>query len=144
MNPPSTQDTQLIHKQYRALTGLDVPYSMQTHFMWEAWLAAGYTEPDLACVVRYIKRRIGEKRREKESLLLRNLIARQGNFAEDLSLCRAESRQYEARTKDASKKSVMAATGRTMTEPEARPVVNVMEEHAKMSQLLKQWREANL
>lgn len=98
MNPPTSEDTQKIHAQYRALTGLDVPYTMQTHFMWESWLAAGFIEPDLACVVRYLKAKIKDGKRPKESLLPRNLIQRTDFFGEDLAIARAETRNEHTPT----------------------------------------------
>lgn len=115
---------------------------MSHHYYWEIFIARGFTEPDLASVVRYIKERMKKGRRERESLLFRNLIANIDNFSEDLAISRAESRGETERNRDAAKKSVMAATGREMPEKQAKPVVNIMEEHEKMASLLKQWRES--
>jgi len=122
--PPSSDDTQRIHAQYRALTGLDVPYTMQLHYAWEQWLINGWKEPDLACVVRYIKQKIKEGKRPKESLLPRNLVMRCEFFAEDLAISRAESRNER---KETPRQSILRAAGRPeQPKTEARPVKDIL------------------
>lgn len=138
--PPSTDDTQRIHAQYRALTGLDVPYSMQLHYMWEQWLAMGWQEPDLACVVRYIKQKIKECKRPKESLLPRNLIQRTDFFAEDLAISRAEARNTCTET---PRQRVLAQSGRPEQPPErCKPIRDVIAESKALADL-QQWKIEN-
>lgn len=119
MTPPTTAQTETMHKLYVAMTGLDIPYTMQRHYSWESWLVAGHTQPDLELVVHYIKRRIKEGRREKESLLFRNMIQNKENFAEDLAIAKAESRNSPRMAPD--KIRVLRATGRAENPPQAKP-----------------------
>lgn len=92
MNPPTTEDTRSLHAHYTRLTGLSIPYSMQLHFRYEYFIASGCTAEDLGVVIKYIQRRIREGKREKESLLPRNMLRDYSNFQEDLSMARAEQR----------------------------------------------------
>lgn len=133
----TTEQTQDIHRHYVAVTGLDVPFSMQRHYAWEKWLAHGLTESDLDLIVRYIKRRISKRRREKESLLFRNLIERPDNALEDLSIARAESREpvKTERTR------VLESTGRKEPEKLSMIPAQIMENHTQMAELLRQYRE---
>ena len=149
MNPPSSDDTLAMHQHYCAITGLEIPYTMQRHYQWEKWLISGFTARDLSMAVRYIMRRIRERRREKESLLFRNLIGNPENFGEDLAMARHEQRGPTVTERE----RILNATGRLL--PEDRPAVtpkqviermvngNVTGEHEKMAALLRQWKEAN-
>lgn len=142
MNPPTTQQTQAIHSAYKALTGLDVPYTMQLHYAWEQWLINGWQEPDLACVVRYIKVKIKEGKRPKESLLPRNLIQRTDFFAEDLAIARAESRNTRTET---PRQSILRSAGMaTEKKTEARPAGSVLEGDALKEFMAKCKQEAGL
>lgn len=142
MNPPTSADTEKIHAQYKALTGLDVPYTMQTHFMWESWLASGFTEPDLACVIRYLKSKIKDGKRPKESLLPRNLIQRTDFFGEDLAIARAEARNTHTPT---PRERILAQSGRSSDEPkDAAQRVRSILERTKLAEMLKQWKAENL
>ena len=104
----TTIQTKTLHDEYNRLTGLDIPYSMSKHYGWEQWIVHGYTQSDLAPVVNYIRRRIKERRREKESLLFRNLIQNYDNFGEDLAMAKAENRVPQRTERD----RVLAAVGR--------------------------------
>lgn len=138
----TTQQTEQLHSQYIKLTGLQVPYSMGRHYYWEQFIAAGHTGNDLSLLVGYIKRRIREKRREKESLMFRNLIQNLENTEDDLSMARAEARIPHH---DPSKASVLRATQRpiTATVSQPTPVIDVMEQHKEMARLLAEWRNKN-
>lgn len=92
MNPPTTEQTQSMHHVYNLLSGLAIPFSMSLHFRYEMLIAQGMTADDLGLVINYVKRRIREKRRERESLLPRNILRDYSNFQEDLSMARAEQR----------------------------------------------------
>ncbi len=87
----TTAQIKSMHEEYCRITGLDLPFSMKHHFQWEVW-AAHFTMADLALVVAYIRRRIKEKKRERESLKFSLLIGDYDRFAEDLSMARSESR----------------------------------------------------
>lgn len=122
--PPSNSDCETIHKQYRALTGLDVPFTMTAYFLWSAYLARGLAEPDLACMIRYLKLKIKENRRPRESLLLANMIQDLDKFQEYLSMARAESRNSRTET---PKQSILRAAGRPeQSKTEARPVKDII------------------
>lgn len=124
MNPPTSADTEKIHAQYKALAGLDVPYTMQAHFMWESWLAAGFNEPDLACVIRYLKSKIKDGKRPKESLLPRNLIQRTDFFGEDLAIARAEARNTHTPN---ARERILASVGMSKPQPErVQPVGDII------------------
>lgn len=137
-NPPTTEQTAAIHKQYCCLTGLQVPYTMTQHFMWESFLAAGFTEPDLAVVVRHLKKKIREGKRPKESLLPRNIIQRIDFFGEDLAIAKAE-----AKPRETPRQEILRAVHRT--EPLKEPVKagDVMAA-GKAFDAFKAWRDANL
>lgn len=141
MSLPTTQDTEKIHAQYRAFTGMDIAYTMECRFYWEAFLVAGLTESDLACVVRYIKGRMKKGRREIESLAMRNLVRNLQNFREDLATARAESRNTVTET---PRQSVLRATGRTAETPEKTAQASGMVlEQTKLAAMLREWRESN-
>lgn len=74
---------------------------------------------------------------------MRNLIADLDYFTEQLADARAESRADAERNKDAAKKSILASTGRTQPEKPAQSVAQVMEQRAKLSEMLKQWKASN-
>ena len=138
---PTTEQTHLIHSQYKALTGIEAEYTMTSRFIWEAFLARGYTESDLACCVRYIKERIKQKRREKESLMMRNLVYNLDYFAETLSMARAESRNE--RTESPKAEILRAAGYQDKVKDNARPISDVAKA-ALAFDAFKAWKEANL
>lgn len=140
MIPSTTDDIKKLHAQYCALTGLQVPFTTQSIFMWENWLFCGFSEPDLACVVRYLKLKIKEGKRPKESLLPRNLIQRTDFFGEDLAIARAESRNKPS---NSPKAEILRAAG--YVEPEkqtVRPAGDVLAA-AKALDDLRKWRIEN-
>lgn len=141
MNVPTTEELKKLHSQYCALTGLDVPFTSQSSFMWEAWLFNGWTESDLACVVRYIKQKIKEGKRPQESLLPRNLIQRTDFFGEDLAIARAENRNKTTQT---PRQRVLAQSGRPETPKDNCAPVNQILERAKLAEMLGKWKAENL
>ncbi len=137
---PTNEDITKIHSAYKALTGVEAELTMTARFIWEAFLVR-YSEPDLACTIRYLKMRIKEKRREVESLGMRNLVANLDYFAETLAMARAEMRNSRTET---PRESILRATGRpTQPEKPAQPVNQILE-RTKLAAALKEWREANL
>lgn len=139
--------TEHIQSCYQALvqsTGLDLKFTTALNYQLERFCFEGFTAQDIRIVVGYIKKRIRAGRREKESLLPRNLIVRTDNFAEDLSMARSELREFAQRP-DPSKESVLKATGRSaVKETTERSAAAIMEQHEQMATMLKQWKEQNL
>jgi|SRR6478735_10834716 len=115
MNVP---DYKSLHDLYVQLTGRNVEkfrdgtLTMKAIYAWDIWLARGFTEKDLRLVVRYIKKRIWQKRRYPESLSFHNLIENTSRFGEDLAESHCEFRDYP----DRNKQSVLRATGRPIKE----------------------------
>lgn len=137
---PTTEQTQLIHSQYKALTGIEAEYTMTSRFIWESFLARGYTESDLACAVTYIKERIKQKRREKESLMMRNMVWNLDYFAETLSMARAESRNSTVQT---PRQSILKAAGMAeVPKTQCKPISDVLAA-AKALDDLRKWRIEN-
>lgn len=135
MNPP---DTKTIHARYNQITGFNIPYTMMRHYYWERWLAKGYTAHDLELVVTYIKCRIRDKRREKESLLLRNLISNPDGFAEDLAMARAGKRVYHPTARD----RILRSTGReSITQSSPRTAGQVMADSKAFNEFQRVVRE---
>lgn len=140
MNPPTMEQTKLLHARWQQLTGLEVPYDFSRHFAWEMWISKGLTIADLETIVAYIKKRIKQGRREKESLMFRNMVNNVDNAIEDLSIARAESRN--SRT-ESPKAEILRAAG--YVEPEkqtTRPVSDVLAA-AKALDDLRKWRMEN-
>lgn len=139
--------THQIQSCYQALvqsTGLDIKFTTSLNYYLERFCFEGYTAEDIRLVVGYIKRRIKAGRREKESLLPRNLLIRTDNFAEDLSMARAELREFSQRP-DPAKQSVLRATGRSaVKETTERSAAAIMEQHEQMATMLREWKEHNL
>ncbi len=142
MTPPTCDDTRKLHSQYCALTGLEVPYTMQLHYAYEACIVAGFGEPDLACVIRYVKHKIKEGKRPKESLLPRNLIMRTDFFGEDLAIARAESRNSRAET---PRQEILRAAGRPVERgTPAKSAAEIMAERSLLASMLAEWKKENL
>lgn len=123
--PPTTEETRAIHSAYCQLAKIEHRYSMQTHFMIEAWMAEGYTIEDLRLVIAYIWRRIKAGKRERESFKLSVLIGSLPRWSEDLSMAKSEATiaQKDARRPIATpaKASVLRATGRETERPRRDP-----------------------
>lgn len=125
-----------------AIESLSEEYTMSQHFRFEQWLARGFTKDDLALVIRYMRYRIRMGKREKESLLLRNLISNPDEFSENLSMAKSWSRAPKGHT---DKSSVLKATGRAeqVLAPTAVSAKAVLE-RPKLAEMLRQWREREL
>ncbi len=138
MNPeitkvPTNEEIAKIHAAYKALTGIEAELTMSVRFVWEAFLVR-YSEPDLACVVRYLRQRIKEKRREVESLGMRNLVSNLDYFAETLSMARAESRNS---IKESPRQEILRAVGRPEKPKEqCKPIAEVLAD-------LQNWKREN-
>lgn len=141
MTTPTTDDIKKLHSAYCCLTGLQVPFTTQLMFMWEHWLFAGFTEPDLACVVRHLKQKIKEGKRPKESLLPRNLIQRTDFFGEDLAISRAENRNKPLSD---ARSSVLKSAGMSETVKDTAVPINQILERAKLAEMLGKWKAENL
>lgn len=129
-----------LHSVYGDLTGIKMPLRFEFIFMWERWVFEGFTEDDLRVCVAYIKRRIKEGKRQRESLMMRNLIANVSNFEEDNGMARAELRVFSNRPNQ-QKESVLKATGRKTESIKPTESANQILEHDKMAELLKQWKQ---
>lgn len=123
-----------------AIEGLHEDYTMSQHFRFEQWLARGFTKDDLAIVIRYMRYRIRMGKREKESLLLRNLISNPDNFSEELSMARSWSRAPKGHT---DKASVLKASGRPSTVQEQPTAVSAKAvlERTKLAAMLAEWKK---
>jgi hypothetical protein len=137
---PTNEQCERIHAQFCALTGIPAEFTMSARFIWESFLARGYGEPDIACVTRYIKERIKQKRREKESLMMRNMVQNLDYFAETLSMARAESRN--SRTESPKAEIIRAAGYQDKPRDTARPIGDIVAA-AKALEDLRRWRTEN-
>lgn len=144
---PTTSDTREIHDEYCKLTRLDSRYSMQTHFVWESWLAQGYTRDDLALVVGYIWRRIKAGKRERESFKLSVLIGNLSRWEEDLAIAKSE-RTIASKTVavDAGRASALRSSGRRVEVP-SRAITTpaaILGKHPTVPELLQKLKESVL
>ena len=140
MSIPTCDDTRKLHSQYCALTGLEVPYTMQLHYAYEAFIVAGFGEPDLACVIRYLKARIRKGKNPKESLLPRNLIQRTDHFGENLAIARATARNERT---ESPRERVLRQSGRPVERGTPAKAVGDIVAAAKALEDLRKWRQAN-
>lgn len=128
------------HLLYCKLTGLNLPLQMNQLWAWEKFCLR-FTDDDLRLVIRFIRDKLRD-RKPARSFTFRNFIAGPNSldfFDEDLQEARA---RYKFKPIDSGKVSVLKASGRAV--PEQRtvmPVVQVMEQHALMSQMLKGFAE---
>lgn len=137
--PPSTDEIKALHTHYCAITGLDVPYTMNAHFAWESWVLRGFKSADIDMVVHYIRTRMKKRRREAESLLFRNLIANPDHFGEDLAMAKYQAR---IRPDNPDRVSVLRSTGRAPAmATQARSARDIIQEHATMAALLAEWKK---
>jgi hypothetical protein len=133
-----------LYDAYVAATGLDLRLTTALNYQLERFAFEGYTCDDIRLVVGYIKRRIRIGRREKESLLPRNLIENTSHFAEDMSMAKAEIRERSSKG-DTARHTVLAQSGRTtMKQPTCKQAAQIMQEHEKMAEMLKQFRTEGL
>lgn len=98
------------HALYCALTDRELPCTMAMNFTWENFISHGWTEADLALVVKHIKSLIKLKRRRPESLRFHLLIGDTERFNEDISEARALARVPKPNYR---RQEVLKATGRT-------------------------------
>ena len=86
-----------LHACWNSSTGQQLPLLMCDYAMewgYVQFLNAGYSEPDIVTVVRYLKRKIKEGTRQEASLRWSNCIGNVLRFSEDLSFARAAERSY--------------------------------------------------
>lgn len=83
---------------YNAVTGYNLPLTMQRIFSWDAWMAKGYTGDDLCLVIRHIQFGIRKGTRQEGGLRFSNLIQDTERFGEELGMARAETRQRKHTT----------------------------------------------
>lgn len=115
---------------------------MSLNWLYEAWLAHGYTESDLSTVVKHRQAGIRKGERREASLLPRNLIRDVDAFAEDLSMARASSRGPKI---NAGRAAALRSSGRADIAPTRDAVpASVVLEQTKLAQNLKAWREKEL
>lgn len=109
VNIPSVQQTEELHNIYCRLTGLQIKYSMYSHWIFERFLAEGFTRDDLELTIRYVNRLIKQGQRKIEAFKLRYFIEDLAGFADNLAIARATSR---IKPLCANKVAVLKATGR--------------------------------
>ncbi len=105
---------QEIHATYCALTGLQVPLSMQRIYAWEMWCTE-FKPPDLEIVVRHLKQKVRERPKLLRCFKFEWFIGNRENFAEDLAEARALMRAPKV---NGERASVLRATGRVETMPD--------------------------
>lgn len=81
------QRIQEAHALYCRLTGQRVSLRLDRERLWYELFHAGFTEPDLQKVIRYLQREIREGRRNVGALKLSNLL-QIDRFEEDLNISR--------------------------------------------------------
>lgn len=84
-----------LHAVWNAATGQALPLIMCDYareFGYHQFIEAGFGEPEIVEVVRYLKRKIKEGSRLEGSLRWSNCVGNICRFAEDLAMCRAEAR----------------------------------------------------
>ncbi len=141
MTPPTTDQTKTFHTRWQQLTGLDLPYDLSRHFAWEIWIAKGLTVADLESLVSYIKKRIKAGRREKESLMFRNMVNNVDNALEDISIARAETRNERIQT---PRQRVLAQSGRpSVTDTPAKSTEQILREAVALK-AFQEWKQQNL
>lgn len=133
---------QSTHDAWCRLTRIPLPFSMTLNWLYEAWLAHGYTEADLSTVVKHRQAGIRKGERREASLLPRNLIRDVDAFAEDLSMARASLRGPKI---NAGRAATLRATGRPDVGPsrDCAPAATILEQ-TKLARDLKAWRQKEL
>ena len=126
--PMSADEIKQLHDHYCKLTGLPVRYTLYHEYCWSTWELAGFSKDDLELVIHYIQRRIRDGRRERESLMFRNLIAHPESFADDLAMARVR----QAPPIDRAKSEVLRATCRSDSPhlPAARSAEQILKDEA--------------
>lgn len=80
------------HRRYCELTGYRLLLSIDRHYWWAQWLAKGFTDADLALVVRNIQKGIKTGNRHQGALKWSHLIQEPDRFEEELMEARASLR----------------------------------------------------
>ena len=81
------QRIQQVHALYCQMTGQRVSLCFDRERFWYELFKAGFTEPDVQRVIRYLQREIREGRRNVGALKLSNLL-QLDRFEEDLNISR--------------------------------------------------------
>lgn len=128
-----------LHQLYCTLTGLEVRFDMARNFQWECWLARGWNNLDLACVVALVRSEIQAGRRWRTALRFSRLIGDLSFFEECLCDARAKAR---VKTMPREQSATLRASGRSDQLPgnPVRTAGTIMQEHATMARLLREWR----
>ena len=109
-------EIQKLHAAYVRLTGLAVSLDMQGYreSLWHLWMQCGFSEADLAAVVRYVKGCIhnGERGFNLGTLKFNSLIGQPDKFEELKAEAASLARKPEGRNPRAE---VLRATGRDDT-----------------------------
>ena len=124
---------QTLHARYCALTGLHIDFTMPRNWVWEQWLARGWTQGDLLAVINWVKTK--NKAGGKYSLGFRNLIQDTEHFEELLAMARANARVVRA---PIAKAATLRATGRDDNPP---PTQAAIDAGARASELLKSFKQ---
>jgi hypothetical protein len=88
--PTPQQRMAALHAWYGAAMGCALPLNAAWERAWWDWMAAGYNGRQLRCVMNYIRREIGNRRRNPGALKLSNLLNVE-RFAEDLLMAGSDT-----------------------------------------------------
>ena len=88
----SSQQIETLHGIYTRQTGQAVRLDMGRIYLWEVWLAKGFTNSDLFDLIRHLRAEIREGNRRPGCLKFSNLIGLPDAFEEDLAQLRAATR----------------------------------------------------
>jgi len=136
---PDQSDIRKLHEVYCRETSLQVSLPVSRHFLWEAFLARGFTADDLTVVCRNLRRQISNGDRRMACLRFTVLIGELDTFEELL----AEFRALQRKPKFApGKAQVLRDTGREdePTQPDAQRA-GVSLERSKLSEQLNEWKK---
>lgn len=134
MASPSFQaEAAKLHAAYNEITGSNLRVGIGEYSRERCWfdfIKAGFTEDDLRCVVRHLRREIKESRRQPSCLKFSNLVEHLERFEEDLGMARAKERKAPApvhqRALNQLRPTVTAVTPNE-TKVTARPVSELIE-----------------
>lgn len=102
-----------LHRAYCRLAGASLALTFDRIYWWECWRAKGWTEQDLALVIKHIQRGVDIGTRHYGALKWSNLIQRLDNFEEELAEAKATVRNR-----------AQPPTPRETVLAQARPIVN--------------------
>lgn len=85
MNADIEPRARALHAWFEGVTGQTIPLRMDRLLMWEAWLVAGHSGPELRKVMTYLRTQISKGKRNEGCMKLSSLLD-VTKFEEDLGL----------------------------------------------------------